>query len=93
MICPRLVSDPQLGDFSWVRATIQKGAFENSPRVSLPGDGRAMRVHRRAMKAAHAGLGITESDWQTNVKHFVATLDKFKVPQKENDELLRSYQG
>lgn len=42
----------------------------------------------RSMKASHAGLGITESDWQATVKHLVATLDKFKVPQKEKDELL-----
>jgi hemoglobin len=42
----------------------------------------------RPMKAAHAGLGITESDWQLAVKHLVATLDKFKVPEKEKNELL-----
>ncbi len=40
------------------------------------------------MKASHEGLGITESDWQAAVGHLVATLDKFKVPQKEKDELL-----
>jgi hemoglobin len=42
----------------------------------------------RDMKTAHKGLGITEADWQTSVKHLVATLDKFKVPQKEKDEVL-----
>jgi len=42
----------------------------------------------RSMKASHEGLGITESDWQATVKHLVATLDKFKVPQKEKDEML-----
>lgn len=42
----------------------------------------------RDMKTSHAGLGITESDWQITVKHLVATLEKFKVPQKEKDELL-----
>ena len=42
----------------------------------------------RSMKASHAGLGITESDWQATVKHLAASLDKFKVPQKEKDELL-----
>jgi hemoglobin len=40
------------------------------------------------MKTAHAGLGITENDWDASIKHFVATLDKFKVPQKEQAELL-----
>ena len=42
----------------------------------------------RPMKTSHAGLGITESDWQLTVKHLVAALDKFKVPEKEKNELL-----
>lgn len=40
------------------------------------------------MKTAHAGLGITEADWNAAVKDLVDTLDKFKVPQKEKDELI-----
>ena len=47
----------------------------------------------RDMKTAHAGLGITESDWNVTVKHLVATLDKFKVPQKEKDEVLAAVSG
>src|SRR5690348_7452136 len=42
----------------------------------------------RDMKTAHAGLGITERDWDVSVKHLVATLDKFNVPTKEKDEVL-----
>lgn len=42
----------------------------------------------RDMKTAHAGLGITEADWDAAAKHLVESLDKFKVPQKEKDELL-----
>ena len=42
----------------------------------------------RDMKTSHKGLGITEADWTTSVTHLVASLDKFKVPQKEKDELL-----
>jgi hemoglobin len=40
------------------------------------------------MKASHAGLGITDNEWQATVKHLTATLDKFKVPDKEKGELL-----
>jgi hemoglobin len=40
------------------------------------------------MRASHAGLGITENEWQSTVNHLVATLDKFKVPEKEKSELL-----
>ena len=42
----------------------------------------------RSMKAAHAGLGITESDWQATAQHLAATLDKFKAPPKEKGEVL-----
>lgn len=42
----------------------------------------------RSMRTAHAGLGITESDWQLTVKHLTATFDKFKVPDKERSELV-----
>lgn len=42
----------------------------------------------RTMKASHHGLGITGEDWDEAVKHLVATLNKFKVPKAEQDELL-----
>ncbi len=42
----------------------------------------------RDMKTAHAGLGITDADWSASVDHLVATLDKFRVPTREKDEVL-----
>ncbi|MGH9802436.1 MAG: group I truncated hemoglobin, partial [Blastocatellia bacterium] len=42
----------------------------------------------RDMKTAHKGLKITEKDWDASVKHLSATLDKFKVPKKEKEEVL-----
>jgi len=42
----------------------------------------------RDMKTTHAGLAVTEKDWDSTVKHLVATLDKFSVPAKEKDEVL-----
>jgi hemoglobin len=42
----------------------------------------------REMKTTHKGLGITEADWDASAKHLVASLDKFKVPEKEKNELL-----
>ena len=41
----------------------------------------------RTMKAAHAGLGITEEDWNAAVADLVASLDKFRVPAREKGEL------
>ena len=40
------------------------------------------------MKTTHKGLGITEADWEAAAKHLAASLDKFKVPEKEKKELL-----
>ena len=42
----------------------------------------------RDMKTVHAGLNITENDWDLTVKHLAASLDKFKVPEKEKNEFL-----
>ena len=42
----------------------------------------------RDMKTSHTGLGITNADWDAAAKHLAASLDKFKVPEKEKGELL-----
>ena len=42
----------------------------------------------REMKTSHAGLGITNADWDAAAKHLVESLDKFKVPEKEKGEVL-----
>ena len=42
----------------------------------------------RDMKTTHGGLGITEADWDAAAKHLAASLDKFKVPEKEKGEIL-----
>jgi hemoglobin len=42
----------------------------------------------RDMKTVHTGLGISEDDWKESVKLLVETLDKFKVPEKEKNEVL-----
>ena len=43
----------------------------------------------RSMRASHEGLGITEDDWKIAVKLLTETLDKFKVPKAEQDELAK----
>jgi len=42
----------------------------------------------RDMRASHHGLGITSDDWDASAKHLVESLDRFKVPQAEKDELM-----
>jgi hemoglobin len=47
----------------------------------------------RDMKTVHTGLHITEDDWNTSVKDLLATLDKFKVPEKEKNDVLFAISG
>lgn len=42
----------------------------------------------RDMKSTHAGMGITSSQFDALVGDLVATLSKFKVPSREQGELL-----
>lgn len=42
----------------------------------------------RDMKTSHAGLGISSAEWDAAAKHLIASLDKFKVPEKEKGEIL-----
>lgn len=42
----------------------------------------------RSMKDAHAHLNINEEQWDAMVADFVTTLNLFKVPDKEQGELL-----
>jgi len=42
----------------------------------------------RDMKTTHAGMNITTADFNALVEDLVASLDKFKVPETEKNELL-----
>jgi hemoglobin len=40
------------------------------------------------MKAAHAGMGISEADWAVLLEHTSAMLDHLEVPAREQEEIL-----
>jgi hemoglobin len=42
----------------------------------------------RSMKDAHKGMMISENDWTITVHLLIESLNKFKVPQKEQNEFL-----
>jgi len=42
----------------------------------------------RDMRSVHAGMGITDAQFNALVEDLVKSLDKFKVPEKEKGELL-----
>ena len=45
----------------------------------------------RDMKTAHAGLVITEADWNAFMSAFGASLDAARVPGKEKAEALQLF--
>jgi hemoglobin len=42
----------------------------------------------RSMRQSHAGLGITEEEWNISAKHLIAALDKFHVGKREKNEVV-----
>ena len=50
--------------------------------------GGPCKYEGQSMKAAHTNMGVTQGEFGALVEDLVATLDKFKVPDKEKGELL-----
>ena len=90
----RLATDPQLGRFFAGLSTDSKNRVRQHVIDFLcVATGGPCLYLGRDMKTAHTGLNITESDWNVSVKALVATLDKFKVPEKEKGEVLAAISG
>jgi hemoglobin len=85
----RLIADPDLGTF------FQKHSTDSNTRTRqlvvdqlCAATGGPCVYIGRSMKQSHAGLGITDAQWDKAVTHLVATFDKFKVGKAEQDEAL-----
>jgi hemoglobin len=55
--------------------------------------GGPCRYTGRDMKSAHAGMRITDVEFNALVEDLVKSLDKFKVPAQEKSELLTALGG
>jgi len=86
---PRLVKDPMLGKYFLHSADTLKHIRQLVVDQLCEATGGPCIYIGRDMKTAHKGLGITSAEWDAAVKHLVATLDQFKVPAGEKDELLK----
>jgi hemoglobin len=51
--------------------------------------GGPQKYEGRSMKAAHQGMKITDAEFDALAGDLKATLDKFNVPAKEQDELFK----
>ena len=86
---PRLAGDPDLAQFfNGHSIDTKKRLRQHVVDLICELTGGPCMYVGRDLKTAHAGLGIAESHWQTSLKHFNATLDKFSVPPKEMNELI-----
>ena len=91
---PRLVGDPQLSRFFVGHATDTRLRIrQHVVDIVCMASGGPCLYFGRDMKTTHKGLGITEADWTTMSNLLVVSLDKFKVGQKEKDELFAIVAG
>ena len=85
----RIATDPQLSKFfAGAGKDTQMRIRQHVVDFICNATGGPCLYVGRPMKTAHAGLGISDADWDTSVKHLVATLDKFKVGKQEKDDFL-----
>ncbi len=85
----RLAGDPSLGRFfTGLSNDSRRKVRQNIVDQLCEATGGPCYYVGRSMKTVHAGLGITEADWTGTVTLLGQTFDKFKVGQKERDEVL-----
>jgi hemoglobin len=90
----RMAADPQLGKFfaGHSKESLQRIRQLVVDQLCAATGGPCVYIGRD-MKTTHAGLGITEKDWDTSVRHLTATLDELNVPAKEKTEVLTAISG
>ena len=86
---PKLFKDKQVGPFFKGMGTDTRKSFiQKNINLVCKVTGGPCKIISRSARTIHAGLGITESDFNVVVNHLVDTLKKFKVPTRESQELL-----
>ena len=85
----RFIADPQLARFfAGMNNASKKRVRQHFVDFLCEISGGPCAYHGRDMKTAHDGMNISEQDWTAAVNDLKATLDKFKVPAKEQGEVL-----
>jgi len=85
----KLFIDPQVGPFFKGMGTDTRNSFiQKNINLVCNVTGGPCKIISRPAKTIHAGLGITEKDFNIVVNHLVDTLNKFNVPTAEKEELL-----
>jgi hemoglobin len=85
----RLVADKQFEKFFIGQSTDSKKKIRNHVIEQFcAATGGPCVYTGRDMKTTHAGLGITEAEWDAGAKQLVAALDKYKVDEKSKAEVV-----
>jgi len=85
----RLATDPSLAKFFAGLNDTSKARVEDHVIDFLcKATGGPCIYTGQDMKTAHTGLHITEAEWNTSAARLTETLNKFKVPQKEQSEVM-----
>ncbi len=88
-VMPRVMSDPQLGRFYKHRG---EDGLRREKQLLIDFlcsvTGGPMVYTGRGMKITHVAMRINESDWAAFLVHLHATLDEFKVPDRERNEVI-----
>jgi len=84
----RLFKEPKISQFFAGMGDDSKEGFRQKNKNLLTNaTGGPAKVISRPANVAHGGLGITEGDFKVVADHLKASLDKFKVPKREQDEV------
>jgi hemoglobin len=87
----RLVTDKQLGIyFKGLSNDSKNKLIAHLTDFVCSATGGPCIYTGRDMKTAHEGLGISDSDWNRFVELTKETLNKFRVPPKEQQEFLQA---
>jgi hemoglobin len=90
----RLATDPSLAKFFTGLNDTSKARVESHVVDFLcVATGGPCIYTGQDMKTAHTGLHITDADWNVSAAHLTETLNKFKVPQKEQSEVMAAISG
>ena len=94
------VVDDFIGDVAADARINRRFAGANIPRLKTmlvdqicEASGGPCKYAGQSMKAAHAGMKITEPEFNALVEDLVKSLDKLRVPAQEKNELLTALAG
>src|SRR5206468_10872215 len=93
-LLPRLQADSQLARFWQHRG--EDGLRREKQLLTdflCSSAGGPLYYTGRDMKVSHKGMKISERDWSAFLGHLTATLEAFKVPTAERDEVVAFIQS